>query len=233
MNILAIGAHPDDLEVLCGGTLAKYAGRGDRVTMAVLTNGNMGDPRMTPVENAHVREEEQRQSAAVIGAQVEWVDVPDEFLTTDLETRMKVVDVVRRARPDVILTHSPLDYHPDHRNAGQLAFDASMLAWVGNIKTAEPNIEKLPVIYYFDTIGGVCFVPTECVDITETLEVKQQMLACHKSQIALFHDLVNKDLPDIITTVAKFRGYQAGVGYAEGFQKVEAWYRGTAQRLLP
>lgn len=233
MNILAFGAHPDDLEISCGGTLAKYAQRGDKVFMASLTNGNMGHPKVKPADMARIRKAELGKSAAIIGAEVIWVDVDDELSEVNVETRLKVVDAIRYARPDVILLHGPDDYHVDHRNAGQLVFEATPLACVHNIVRELPVLEKQPLLYYMDNIGGIGFMPTEFVDITSTIETKKEMFKCHDSQYGWMLETTGFDFLDVIDTVAKFRGYNATVKYAEGFKRLDAWYRGTTVRVLP
>ena len=233
MNILAVGAHPDDLEILCGGTLAKYAKNGHHVTMAVLTNGNMGHPDIEPVEMARIRKGEFESAAALIGAETIWMDIDDEMSVNDLDTRLKMVDVIRQAAPDVILTHSEADYHVDHRNTSLLISDAAPLACVHNIKRALPQIDKQPLIYHFDTLGAVGFLPTEYVDVTDVIEIKKAMYRCHESQDEWMRIATGFDISEVIETVAKVRGYGAGVKYAEGFTRVEAWYKGTTVRVLP
>src|SRR5262245_51661138 len=107
MRVLAVGAHPDDIEFLCAGTLAKYAQRGDKVTMAISTNGEVGSSTLSNDEIAKVREQEARASAAIIGAELVWLGYRDEFLYDNEETRLRYIDLVRECRPDVIITHDP------------------------------------------------------------------------------------------------------------------------------
>jgi len=233
MNILAVGAHPDDLEILCGGTLAKYAVLGHKVTMAVLTNGNMGRPDTQPERMAEIRREEFRRSAALIGAETVWMDVDDELSVIDLETRLHMVDVFRETKPDVVITHSDRDYHVDHRNTSQLVFEAAPLSCVHQIRRFFPELDKQPLIYHFDTLGAIDFQPGEYVDITDYMEKKQAMYACHASQIDWMRTATGFDITEVIDAVARVRGYAAGVKYAEGFRRVDAWYRGTTQRILP
>jgi LmbE family N-acetylglucosaminyl deacetylase len=109
MRVLAIGAHPDDLEFLCGGTLAKYAQQGHHVTMAVVTNGEVGSATLPKEEIAAIRKEEASAAASVIGADFFWMDFPDEFLFKTEQSRLAFINVIRRARPDVIITHAPSD----------------------------------------------------------------------------------------------------------------------------
>ena len=233
MRILAVGAHPDDLEILCGGTLAKYALQGHQVIMAVLTNGNVGHPDIEPTEMARIRKKEFENSAALIGAETIWMDVDDELSVVDAHARLAMVDTFREARPDVVLTHCPGDYHVDHRNTSQLVFEAAPVACVHNIKRELPQLSTQPLIYFFDTLGAVGFLPTEYVDITETMETKISMYRCHESQDEWMRIATGFDIADVIQNVASVRGYAAGVKYAEGFTRLEAWFRGTVKRVLP
>ena len=161
------------------------------------------------------------------------MDVDDEMTTIDLNSRLAMVDVLREATPDVVLTHSDADYHVDHRNTSQLVFEAAPLACVHNIKREFPQLNKQPLIYHFDTLGAINFTPAEYVDISDTIETKLAMFRCHKSQDEWMRIATGFDVSDVITSVAKVRGYAAGVKYAEGFRRVDAWYRGTTTRVLP
>src|SRR5436190_6370931 len=127
MRVLAIGAHPDDLEILCGGTLARFAGRGDSVTMLVMSDGSAGHAQIAAPELAAIREREARAAAAVIGAELVWLGLPDEFVFNDEPTRRRLLDAIRAARPDLILTHASMDYHPDHVATHRAVFDASFV----------------------------------------------------------------------------------------------------------
>ncbi len=234
MRVLAVGAHPDDLEILCGGTLAKYARAGHHVTMAVATNGELGSPTLPKAEISEIRRQEAAASAALIGADFIWIDYPDGNLFSTEESRFRFLNVIRKVRPDVILTHAPADYHPDHRTTGQLVWDNRIMTIIPNIKTEEPPCATIPEIYYFDTVAGIDFVPQYYVDIGETFELKKQMLACHKSQAAWFENQYQiKDYMDFIEYSSRFRGLQLGVKYAECFQVSPTWPKWAKPPLLP
>ena len=218
MRVLAIGAHPDDLEILCAGTLAKYATQGHHVTMAISTNGEVGSAVLPKAEIAEIRRQEALASANVIGADLIWMNYADEFLFSDKETRLNFINMVRQVRPDVILTHAPNDYHPDHRITGQIAWDIRVMTTVPNIKTDAPPCEKIPEVYYFDTIAGIDFVPTHYVDISDTFEIKKKMLACHKSQAAWLQNQYENSYLDFIEYTGRYRGLQCSTRYAECFQ---------------
>lgn len=233
LRILGVGAHPDDLEILCAGTLAKYAKRGDHVTFAVATNGEVGSATLPKEEIAAIRRREAEASAKVIGADFIWMNVPDEFLFSTQESRLAFLNMVRKARPDVILTHAPVDYHPDHRTTGQIVWDIRVMTTVPNIKTEEPVCEVIPEIYYFDTLAGIDFVPQHYVDISETFELKKAMLLSHKSQSAWLEDQYDMDYAQFIECIARYRGLQCGVRYAECFQSSPTWPKRCKPTLLP
>jgi len=233
MVVLAIAAHPDDIELGCAGTLAKFARRGDKVFMGSLTNGNVGRPDTDLPEMARIRKAELEASADLIGAEVIWMDIDDELSDVSVEARLKMVDVFRYCKPDLVITHTSTDYHPDHRNCGQLVLDASPLACVPKIERELPFLEKQFLIYFMDNLGGVNFLPTEYVDITDVVELKKQMFECHESQISYMKDVNGFDPTDIIEISGRFRGFAAGCCYAEGFTKFDAWYRGLTNRVLP
>ncbi len=234
MRVLAIGAHPDDLELQCAGTLAKYALRGDHVTMAVAMSGDCGSATLPKREIAAIRGEEARASAAVLGAEfLVMRPYSDGFIFSTEQTRLDFLNVIRQARPDVILTHSPNDYHPDHRMTAQIVCDVRIMITVPNIKTEALPCETLPEIYFFDTMAGIDFVPQHYVDISRTFDMKKQMLACHKSQSSWLEDQYNMTYLDFIDCVGRFRGLQCGVPYAECFQVSPTWPKRAKGILLP
>jgi LmbE family N-acetylglucosaminyl deacetylase len=232
-RILAVGAHPDDIEILCAGTLAKCRERGDHVTICVATNGNMGSMTLSPEELAKTREAEARTAASLIGAELVWLGYPDEFIYPGHDTRMRFIQMIRDARPDVIITHAPDDYHQDHRTVSELVFVSSFVAAVPHVETGSPHHGAIPPIYYMDTLAGVGFLPEDYVDISDTLDVKLQMLSSHKSQLEWLGDYNGIDIVEFAATVARFRGLQSGVKYAEGFRRCQAWPRVVTERLLP
>lgn len=233
MRVLAVGAHPDDLEILCAGALAKYALRGDHVTMAVATNGEVGSPTLPKEEIAEIRRNEATASAAVIGAELIWMGYPDEFLFSNEQTRLGFLNMVRQSRPDVILTHAPTDYHPDHLTTGQIIWDIHVMTTVPNIKTETPPCEKIPEIYYYDTVGGIDFIPQYYVDVSEAFELKKKMLACHKSQSIWLENQYKMNYLEFIEYIGRYRGLQCGARYAECFRLSPTWPKRSESVLLP
>ena len=127
MNILAVGCHPDDLEIGCGGTLAKYAKQGHQVVMCHVANGYMGHAVIMPEELRAIRTEEAEAAGLKLRArEVINLDIPDlEVDSQDKALVIKMIDVVRRVKPDIIITHGPEDYMKDHVEVSRLVFDAS------------------------------------------------------------------------------------------------------------
>ena len=234
MNILAIGCHPDDLEIGCAGTLAKYAERGDRVIMCHVANGNLGHVVIMPDELRKMRTKEAEDAAALIGAESINIDVGDMHVeASERETINRLIEVVRYAKPDLIITHNPDDYMRDHQQTSQLAFHASFGSSLPHLLMDSDSYSEIVPIFYMDTLAGINFAPTEYVDVTETIETKLKMLACHESQIKwmLEHDKI--DFIDFVRTCSKYRGLQCGVPYAEGFRQYAGWPRFSTKRLLP
>lgn len=236
MNILAVGANPDDVEFLCAGTLAVYAQRGDSVSIAFLTNGDKGSVESAASEIAATRKKESEQSAAVIGANLYPLDLPDGEVEVSLHLRGRLVEVIRRAKPDVILTHHPNDYMSDHNGTSRLVTDASFWAAVRAFKGSpydSPALHCIPPVYYMDTVAGIGFVPEEYVDITAVFDRKVEMLSKHRSQLTFMMERDGFDLLDYMKTAAKYRGYQCGVKYAEGFILNKVYPSLSARRWLP
>lgn len=235
MNVLCVAAHPDDTELLCAGTLARYAQDGHDVTIAIFTDGSIGDAVVKPDVLSATRQKEARKAANIIGANLIWVGVTDELVFPDKEQRHLMIDVLRKADPDIIFTHSPNDYHPDHRYVSQLVFDSYFQKGLPHM----PG-QSLPAcrfagaqLYYMDNIGGIGFHPVEYVDITDVFETKKAMLACHESQFIAMEDLASIDMNWMIQMQAGFRGLAAGCRYAEAFTRLDASQRGLTRRILP
>ena len=185
MRVLAFGAHPDDLEERCCGTLAKMAKRGDEIFMCVATNGEIGSYNTPREELARIRHAEAQASCDIIGAHLIWRGVEDEMLFDNRETRMAFIEAVRLARPDVIIAPPPYkDYNQDHDACGYLAFQARILATVKLMETEHPVIDHIPPLFYCVPVGNLTdkTKPQYFVDITDTFETKLAMFSCHKSQ---------------------------------------------------
>lgn len=234
MRVLAVGAHPDDLELLAGGTLARFCAEGHDVTMCHVASGNRGSYHATAEEIAATRLAEARTAAAEIGARHATLGIADcEVDASDPVQRRLAVDLVRRHRPDLVITHSPGDYMADHNETSRLLFDASFFASVPLFETAEEPYGVVPALHYLDTVNGLGFLPTEYVDISSVMEVKVRMLAAHASQLEWLREHDSVDVLADMRTAAAYRGLQSGVRAAEGFAACLTSLRVRTHRLLP
>lgn len=240
MRVLAIGAHPDDIEIACSGTLAKCVARGDTVIVCHVSSGNLGHVVIPPDELRKIRKQEAIKAGSLCGIEVIDGGFDDlEIYENNKEARDKLVDVIRYANPDFIITHDPNDYMPDHTAVSKLVFDASFTATLPNYVCSyrryskDDTPAKLVPIFYMDTLAGVNFNPTIFVDVTETIDLKLKMLNCHESQVVWMKDHDGIDFLDMVKTCSKYRGYQCGVDFAEGFTSCQVYLKGTTKRLLP
>ncbi len=234
MKVLAVGAHPDDLELLAGGTLARLRADGHEVTMCHVASGNRGSYHLTADQAAATRLVEARTATDEIGARHATLGIPDcEVNAADPVQRRQAVDLVRRHRPDLIITHGSEDYMADHNETSRLLFDASFFASVPLFETQESPHDLVPAMYYMDTVNGLGSTPTEYVDISDVIEVKTRMLAAHASQLEWLREHDNIDVLADMRTVSAYRGLQCGVGFAEGFTACLTSLRVRTHRLLP
>jgi LmbE family N-acetylglucosaminyl deacetylase len=234
MKVLAVGAHPDDLEILCGGTLARFVQEGHEVVMCHASRGDRGSFVHTSEEIAALRWEEACRAAEICGAEPRSLGLSDgEVNAADLEQRRLVIDLVRESRPDVIITHHPGDYMGDHNETSKLVFDCSFHATLPLLETRNPNYENVTPLYYMDTVMGLGFQPSEYVDVSAVIDTKTAMLEAHQSQLTWLRDHDGVDIVEQMRAVSRFRGLQCGVAYAEGFIPCLTWLRTRTRRLLP
>lgn len=240
MNVLAIGAHGDDLEAFCGGTLARYAHNGDKVFMCVVTDGR-GRPAGDPDRIAEIRRLEAQASAQIIGAEAIWMAVPDGGLWFDEPTRHQFIEVIRQTQPHVIITHPPDDYHPDHNTTSRLVMDAAQVARTANYPSQFPPHREIVPVAFMDAERGIDFIPQEYVDISDVFETKLAMLEQHRSQFMPGTYDPNFVMPSreanpfyhYVQVMSGFRGLAANVRYAEGFRWWHAANRIVTRRMLP
>ena len=234
MNVLAIGAHPDDLEILCGGTLARFVREGHEVVMCHASFGDRGSFDHTSAEIAAIRRDGGATCRRALRRRHMTLGLHDaEISAADRAQQRLVVDLVRETQPDLIITHHPQDYMSDHNELSRLVFDCSFHATLPLYETGKPHYATVTPIYYMDTIMGLGFQPTEYVDVSEAIETKAAMLEAHASQLTWLRDHDGIDIVEQMRAATRFRGLQCGVEYAEGFVPCLTWLRGTTRRLLP
>ncbi|MDR0409407.1 MAG: PIG-L family deacetylase [Spirochaetaceae bacterium] len=234
MKVLFVSAHPDDIEINCAGTAKRMVDRGDEVVLCNLCNGDMGHVVIPSEKLKEMRLKESRASAAFIGAKYMTLNTGDLRLYHQHEaTRDAVIDIIRKVNPELIITHSPNDYMPDHIAVSKLVFDASFCASLPHYASKESAVVPICPIYYMDNLGAFGFSPTEYVDISGVMDVKLAMLRCHQTQLTWLKDHDHIDFEETVTVFSRMRGLQAGVKYAEGFVQMAGWGRMTTKRLLP
>ena len=160
MNILAIGCHPDDLEIGCYGTLAKYVRQGHDVAVCHVANGNLGHVVIMPDELRKIRFEEAEKAARVIGATHYSIDIDDLYVTPENDDLVrKLAAVVREVQPDVVITHYERDYMNDHMNTYYAAFRATFGASCPHFDlTATTPAANVCPMYHMDTLTGAGFL---------------------------------------------------------------------------
>lgn len=149
LRIIAFGAHPDDAEFRLAGTAAKWAALGHHVKLVSVTNGDIGHWRMAGGPLAQRRTEEVKEAARRLGTTAEVLDIHDGELLPTLENRKKIVQLIREWKADIVFSHRPNDYHPDHRYTGILVQDAAFMVTVPYFCPDTPRLERNPVFMYF------------------------------------------------------------------------------------
>lgn len=225
-RILAIHAHPDDIEILAGGTLALLARAGVSLTFATMTAGDCGSAEMGPEEISELRKMEAATAAAMIGADYIYAGFMDLAIFPDDASRRKVTEVLRQARPDIVLTANFPDYHCDHEATHALVRDACFGASAPNYRcgSAAP-LERIPHLYFMDSTEGIDrdgnpLRPDFVVDVSEAIDMKRALIGCHESQRAWLrkqHGMA--DYVEMSLQWSAARGQSAGFAYGEGFRR--------------
>lgn len=227
-RVLAIGAHPDDIELGCGGTLARLAGQGWSSWWVVATRGEAGSLNRDPHDLANIRQKEAEAAAALLEArEIIHLGLPDGLTSFTPEMKMPLIDLVRRIRPDLVFVHSRSDRFPDHAVVSALTLSALTAAggpWYPASRDAAAGLLKDPPFESKPWVSGTVlgyevWQPLNehqlAVDITETIETKVAALRCHVSQVGpTRYDEAARGL-------ARYRGVMAFSGdYAEVFEVI-------------
>ena len=223
--VLAIGAHPDDVEIMCAGTLALFKEKGWNVEIATMTPGDCGSSTLSREEISEIRKNEASTSAKLLGANYSCMENDDIFVTYDRATILKAINLIRKVKPNLVITHSPIDYMVDHEITSKVVKTACFSAGIKNIKTEAEPFMKIPHLFYMDPLEGVdnfgeSIKPTTYVDISSTIKIKEKMLATHDSQRSWL--MSHNGIDEYIIAMKKFsskRGSEIAVEYAEGFRQ--------------
>ncbi|MBH1958552.1 MAG: bacillithiol biosynthesis deacetylase BshB1 [Flavobacteriia bacterium] len=227
VDILAIGAHPDDVELGCGGTLAKLISQGKKVAIVDLTQGELGT-RGTNITRA----EEAAEASQILGISArENLKMKDGFILNTEEYQMQVVKMIRKYQPEIVFANAIDDRHPDHAKASRLVSDACFLAGLVKIETEleGENQKQWRPKQVFHYIQWKPITPDFVVDISDFMEKKIEACLAYKTQ---FYDpnsnepmtpIATKDFLESLTYRAQDLGRLSGVDFAEGF---------TSEKLL-
>jgi LmbE family N-acetylglucosaminyl deacetylase len=202
LKIVVVGAHPDDPETGCGGTMSLFADEGHEVVSACLTRGEAGIYGKTYEEAARIRTNEANEACKILNAKAAFIGQIDGNCEITVSRYTEMYDFLKAEKPDIVFTHWPIDQHRDHRICSILVYDA----WL--------NLKKGFELYYFEVESGgqtQNFPPTNFVDITSVIEKKHAACNCHVSQdMAVVYSEYHEQME-------KFRGLQANCKYAEAF----------------
>ncbi len=196
MKILALGAHPDDIEYGCGGTFLKFARKGVDVHFMVLTKGEFGgDPE--------TREKEQEEAMKLLGAKkIFWGGYVDTELPSERIVITKIDEVIEEVQPDEVYVNTIEDIHQDHRMLAECTLAAT---------------RYVKRVFFYEDYTSINFEPDIFVDIEDVLEEKQKLIQVYSSQVAKAYP-TKLDMVESVKAIANFRGFQGKVKYAEGFK---------------
>jgi LmbE family N-acetylglucosaminyl deacetylase len=203
LRVLAVGPHPDDIEIGCAGTLIKLAKAGHQVSLAIMTDGGAGgDPR--------VRRREAEAAAKLYKARrIHWLGYPDTTVPVDNESIGRLEDVLKAVRPDIVFANAGQDTHQDHRNTASIVLSATR------------NAHN---VLFYEVPSTVDFQPDVFVDISRELPAKFRALRLHKSQLKKGNVGAHAIL-ECASTMATFRGFHARIQAAEGFKALRLLLR--------
>jgi LmbE family N-acetylglucosaminyl deacetylase len=193
MRVLAVGAHPDDIELGCGATLLAHQTRGDEVTLLVMTTGERGP------QDARSRIGEQEDAAALLGASLIWGGFEDGNVPEGRDAITVVQRAIAQSSPDLIYTHTPRDTHQDHRATAAAVLSAA---------------RRMRQVLLYESPTSIQFTPSIFVDVAALIEDKMDLVRAHMSQV-LKNGLVDLEA---LEAQARYQGFRARLRYAEAFE---------------
>ena len=216
LDILVLGAHPDDVELGCGGTILKHVKQGYKVGILDLTRGELGT-RGTE----ETRSDETENSTKILGVSLrDNMGFKDGFFQNDESHKMELIKKIRQYKPDIVITNAPSDRHPDHGRSSDLTIDSCFLSGLEKIETGQ-DVWRPKHIYHYIQFNTI--LPDFVVDITDEMEQKIESILCYKTQ---FYNPESEETETIISSRdflesvkyrAKDLGRQSDCKYAEGF----------------
>ncbi len=226
-RVLAIGAHPDDVEFMCSGTLKLLKDSGYKIYIGIVSKGDLGSAEYSIVETTKVRRKEALNAAELLDAELTILGESDLRIFMDDKTRMKITEYIRKVEPLIVFTHPPHDYMVDHEVTSNLVRFGCFAAPIPNYLTYDPDparpIGSIPYLYYFAPIEGKDiygrFVPQDIyVNISDVIDFKVKMLSLHESQRNWLLKQHGMDkYTESMKNTCKILGERCGFNYAEGF----------------
>ena len=225
LDVLAIGAHPDDIELSCGGTIIKLVKQRRRVGVVDLTEGELGTRG-----SREIRAREAREAARVMGVTTRVsLGIPDGNIELNTENRLKVIRLIREYRPEILLIPYPVDRHPDHEHAHALCREAWYYAGLLRIETESRGKKQVPhrPRAFYQYMQWFQFAPSFIVDISDEFDRRMKAVRAFKSQ---FYDpastepetrLSRPDFLEMIRTRLAYHGERIGKKYGEPFYSVQ------------
>jgi len=221
VDILAIGIHPDDVELSCGGTLLKHKADGKKFAIIDLTRGELGTRG-----NATLRTQEAIKAAQLLGAETRvQLDLPDGFFSNDKESLLKIITQIRCFKPDIVLCNAIRDRHPDHGKAAQLESDACFYSGLEKIETffedKKQDCWRPSAVYHY--IQDYALEPDFVVDVSSFVDKKIEAIMAFSSQFYNSESsepitpISGKEFMDSVKAKMQVHGRPAGMLYAEGF----------------
>jgi LmbE family N-acetylglucosaminyl deacetylase len=232
-TVLAVGAHPDDVEITCAGTLALLRRAGWEVRIASMTAGDLGSATLSRARISAVRRGEGAAAAKLIGAEYTCLGFVDLCVVYSGESKRRVSGFLRQVRPDLLIVPSPVDYMADHEETPRIFREAAFASTIPNWKASfggrsAPPCAKLPSVLYCDPIDlvdhfGRPVAAELLVDVTDVYPLRERMLAAHASQRDWLREQHGEDeYLHWSRRLAAARGREVGrraVKYAEGFRR--------------
>ena len=216
LDILVFGAHPDDVELACSGTIIKHINQGLKIGVIDLTKGELGTRG-----SSETRKKETIEANKVLGISIrENMNFKDGFFLNNESHRLDIIKKIRKYKPNIVITNAPSDRHPDHGRASDLTIDSCFLSGLEKIDTNQ-EIWRPKHIYHYIQFNNI--LPDFVVDITEEMDKKIESILCYKSQ---FYNpesnesetiISSKDFLESVKYRAKDLGRQSHCKYAEGF----------------
>ena len=225
-KVMVVSPHPDDAEIGAGGTIASWVKQGREVLYVVCTNGDKGssDPNMTSETLAQIRQQEQREAAKILGvSKVIFLGYPDGGLEDTPAFRGELVRIIRKHRPDVVLTTDPYRkylWHRDHRVAGIVTMDAIFPYARDRLSYPEQIAEGLTPHRVREVYFWGSEEPDTFIDVDETFSLKLAALSCHASQVGQHAEILKQRIEDRDSKI----GQSQGVPVAEAFRRIEIIY---------